>query len=146
MRTNFSIVVGVVLILGFSACKATAQTNTNHPVPLTPEMFTGYQFTLISDTDYYVYSFPYEGMASEDFGQKKGGALVGIGEGWRIDNSNTLVFTALVDITPADPALRKGFTFTNPGTHSLQFQSFSNDIAVTTYGQKLKRSSIGQPN
>jgi hypothetical protein len=140
MRTVFSIMLGLVVVLGFAIGEATAQTSTNRPVQLTPEMFTGYELTLISDKNYHVYSFPYRGVVSESFGQK---GVFGADEGWRIDNSNTLTFTALVDTTPAG-STNSGFA--NPVTHSLQFQSFGDKIVVTTDGQKFTRSKFKRPN
>jgi hypothetical protein len=65
MRTIISIIFGLVHMLGFSVCEATAQTSTNSPVRLTPAMFTDYEFTLISDKVYAHYLFDDEVVNEE---------------------------------------------------------------------------------
>src|ERR1019366_8436305 len=94
-----SIIFGLVLILGFSVCVATAQTSTNSPVRLKPAMFTDYEFTLISDKDYLHYSFRENGRIAESFGQK---AIIGLDEGWRIEHGKTLVFPGAPGVGPAN--------------------------------------------
>jgi hypothetical protein len=96
-------------------------------------MFDGYEFTLISHKDYLCYCFS-DGSVAETFGQK---ALVGLDEGWRIEHGNTLVFTGVPDGMGAVP---------NPVRHALQFKSFDGTIAVTTDGQKFKRSKFKRAN
>jgi hypothetical protein len=142
MRTIISIILGLVLILGFPVCGSAAPTSTNSPVRLTPAMFKGYEFTLISDKDYLDYLFVYDASVSESFGQKKDG-IVGLDEGWRIEHGNTLVFTGVPDILrpPGDTN-----SFPNPVRHTMQFKSFGEKIVVTTDGQRFKRSKFKYPN
>jgi hypothetical protein len=138
MRTIVSVIFGLVLILGFSVCEATAQTSTNSPVRLKPAMFTDYEFTLISDKDYMYYFFMENGCVDETFGNKeKNGALVALSEGWRIEHGNTLVFTGVPDGIGAVP---------NPVRHTLQFKSFGEKIVVTIDGDKYRRSKLKWPN
>jgi hypothetical protein len=138
-----SAIIGLVLALGFSVCEATAQTSTNSPVRLTPAMFTDYEFTLISDKDYVYYFFMENGSVDETFGNKvKNGALVALGEGWRIEHGNTLVFTGVPDIPSPDGS----GAFPNPVRHTLQFKSFGEKIVVTLDGQRFKRSKLKQPD
>ena len=125
-------IIGLVLILGFSVCEATAQTSTNSPVRLKPAMFNDYEFTLISDKDYLYYWFRDDGSVAETFGQK---ALVGLDEGWRIEHGNTLVFLGVPPGIPVE----------NPVRGSLQFKSFGEKIVVTTDGQKFRRSKFKHP-
>ena len=99
----FSAIVSLVLLLGFSVCASGSQTSTNSPVRLTPAMFNDYEFTLISEKDYLYYLFLEGGSVEETFGNKvKNGGLVGLGEGWRIEHGNTLVFTGVPDIPSPD--------------------------------------------
>lgn len=142
MRTIISIIFGLVLVLGFSVCEATAQTSTNGAVRLKPEMFTDYEFTLISDKDYLYYYFQDNGSVKETFGQKNG-AAVALGEGWRIEHDNTLVFTGVPDIQrpPGDTN-----SFPNPVRHTMQFKSFGEKIVVAMDGQKFKRSKLKRPD
>jgi hypothetical protein len=143
MRTIISIIFGLVLMLGFSVCEATAQTSTNSPVRLKPEMFTDYEFTLISDKDYMYYLFLEGGSVEETFGNKvKNGGLVALGEGWRIEHGNTLVFTGVPDIPRPDGSS----AFPNPVRHTLQFKSFGEKIVVTMDGDKYRRSKLKRPN
>jgi hypothetical protein len=138
MRIIISIIFSLVLILGFSVCEATAQTSTNSPVRLTPAMFTDYEFTLISDKDYLYYLFLENGSVDETFGNKaKNSGLVALGEGWRIEHGNTLVFTGVPDGIGAVP---------NPVRHTLQFKFFGKNIVVTMDGDKYRRSKLKQPN
>jgi hypothetical protein len=98
-----SAIVSLVLMLGFSVCASDSQTSTNSPVLLTPAMFTDYDFTLISDKDYLHYFFMENGSVDETFGNKvKNGGLVALGEGWRIEHGDTLVFTGVADIRRPD--------------------------------------------
>jgi hypothetical protein len=143
MRTIISIIFGLMLILGFSVCEATAQTSTNSPVRLKPAMFTNYEFTLISDKDYLYYFFMENGSVDETFGNKgKNGALVALGEGWRIEHGDTLVFTGAAQPKPPDGI----GAFPNPVRHTLQFKSFGEKIVVTTDGQRFRRSKLKRPN
>lgn len=143
MRTIISIIFGLVLILGFPVCEATAQTSTNSPVRLKPAMFTDYEFTLISDKDYLYYYFMENGSVDETFGNKaKNGALVALGEGWRIEHGNTLVFTGVADIPRPDGS----GAVPNPVRHTLQFKSFGEKIVVTTDGQRFRRSKLKRPD
>src|SRR5689334_17229286 len=97
-------IFGLGVILGFSVCEAAAQTGTNSPVRLKPAMFTNYEFTLISDKDYLDYLFLEGGSVDETFGNKaKNSGLVALGEGWRIEHDNTLVFTGVPDGIGAVP-------------------------------------------
>jgi hypothetical protein len=138
-----SAIISLVLILGFSVCKATAQTSTNSPVRLTPAMFTDNEFTLISDKDYLYYLFLEGGSLDETFGNKvKNGGLVALGEGWRIEHGNTLVFTGVPDILRPDGT----GAFPNPVRHTLQFKSFGEKIVVTTDGQRFRRSKLKRPD
>jgi hypothetical protein len=138
-----SAIIGFVLILGFSVCEATAQTSTNGPVRLKPEMFTDYEFTLISDKDYLDYLFLDNGSVEDSFGNKvKNGGVVALGEGWRIDHGNTLVFTGAPDI----PGPSGSAAFPNPVRHTLQFKSFGQRIVVTTNGQRFRRSKLKLPD
>ena len=138
-----SAIISLVLMLGFSVCEATAQTSTNSPVRLTPAMFNDYEFTLISDKDYLYYLFLEGGSVEETFGNKvKNGGLVGLGEGWRIEHGNTLVFTGVPDIPRPDGI----GAFPNPVRHTLQFKSFGKNIVVTMDGDKYRRSKLKRPN
>jgi hypothetical protein len=138
-----SAIISLVLILGFSVCEATAQTSTNSPVRLTPAMFTDYEFTLISDKDYLYYLFLENGSVEETSGNKvKNGGLVGLGEGWRIEHGNTLVFAGVPDI----PRPEGTGAFPNPVRHTLQFKSFGEKIVVTMDGDKYRRSKFKRPN
>src|SRR6516165_12718291 len=121
MRTVFSIIFGLVVVLGVSVCARASQTSTNSPVRLTPAMFDGYEFTLISSNNYMYYLFLGD-RVSLTFGQK---GLVGLDEGWRIENGNTLVFLGVPESSGADP---------NPVRGSLQFKSFGKTMVVTTNG------------
>lgn len=144
MRITISIVCGLVLTLGFSVRDAIAQTSTNRPVRLTPAMFTDYEFTLISDKDYLHYLFLDGGQVNESFGNKvKNGPVVGLGEGWRIDHANTLVFTGVPQ--PPQPPGGAGAAFPNPVRHTLQFASFGEEIVVTTDGDRFRRSKLKPP-
>ena len=139
----FSAIISLVLMLGFSVCVGESQTSTNSPVRLTPAMFTDYEFTLISDKDYLYYLFLEGGSVEETFGNKvKNGALVGLGEGWRIEHGDTLVFTGVADIRRPDGSA----AFANPVRHTLQFKSFGEKIVVTMDGDKYKRSKLKRPN
>jgi hypothetical protein len=131
MRT-ISAIISLIFILGFSVCASGSQTSTNTPVRLTPAMFNDYEFTLISDTDYAHYLFLEGEGVDVDFGQKKG-AIVGLLEGWRIKDGNTLVFTGSADGT-------------GPERDSLQFKSFGGKIVVTMDGAKYRRSKFKRPN
>jgi hypothetical protein len=136
-------IIGLVLILGFSVCEATAQTSTNSPVQLKPAMFTDYEFTLISDKDYMYYFFMGNGSVDETFGNKgKNGALVALGEGWMIEHGNTLVFTG-ASLPPTPDGIG---AIPNPVRHTLQFKSFGEKIVVTMDGDKYRRSKLKQPN
>ena len=136
-------IIGLLLILGFSVCEATAQTSTNSPVRLTPAMFTDYEFTLISDKDYVYYFFMENGSVDETFGNKvKNGALVALGEGWRIEHGNTLVFTG-TSLPPAPDGID---AIPNPVRHTLQFKSFGEKIVITMDGDKYRRSKLKRPN
>ena len=137
-----SVIMGLVLILGFSVGEATAQTSTNgptnSPVRLKPAMFIDYEFTLISDKDYVYYFFMDNGSVDETFGGKeKNSPLVALGGGWRIEHGNTLVFLGVSDAIGAVP---------NPVRDTLQFKSFGEKIVVTTDGQRYRRSKIKRPN
>jgi hypothetical protein len=142
MRIVFAI-IALVLILGVSVCETTAQTSTNRPVRLTRAMFNDYDFTLISDKDYLHYLFLEGGRVEETFGNKvKNGGLIGLGEGWRIEHGNTLVFTGVPDMPrPAGTG-----AFPNPVRHTLQFKSFGAKIVVTMDGDKYRRSKFKRPN
>ena len=138
-----STIISLVLMLGFSVCEATAQTSTNTPVRLTPAMFTDYEYTLISDKDYLYYLFLEGGRVEETFGNKvKNGGIVALGEGWKIEHGNTLVFTGVPDIPRPDGT----GAFQNPVRHTLQFKSFGEKIVVTMDGDKYKRSKFKLPN
>jgi hypothetical protein len=138
-----SAIISLVLILGFSVWEATAQTSTNSPVRLTPAMFTDYEFTLISDKDYVYYFFMENGGVEETFGNKaKNGALVALGEGWRIEHGDTLVFTGGADAPRPDDI----GAVPNPVRHTLQFKSFGEKIVVTMDGDKYRRSKLKRPN
>jgi hypothetical protein len=141
-----SVIMGLVLILGFSVGEATAQTSTNNPtnsptnspVRLKPAMFTDYEFTLISNKDYVYYLFLDNGNVDETFGNKgENSPLVALGEGWRIEHGNTLVFLGVSDAIGAVP---------NPVRHTLQFKSFGEKIVVTTDGERFRRSKLKRPN
>jgi hypothetical protein len=138
-----SAIVSLVLLLGFSVYASGSQTSTNSPVRLTPAMFNDYEFTLISDKDYLYYLFLEGGSVEETFGNKvKNGGLVGLGEGWRIEHGNTLVFTGV-------PAIRRPDgtgAFPNPVRHTLQFKSFGEKIVATMDGDKYRRSKFKRPN
>ena len=139
----FSAIVSLVLLLGFSVCASGSQTSTNSPVRLTPAMFNDYEFTLISEKDYLYYLFLEGGSVEETFGNKvKNGGLVGLGEGWRIEHGNTLVFTGVPDIRRPDGT----GAFPNPVRHTLQFKSFGEKIVVTMDGDKYRRSKFKRPN
>ena len=133
-----SIIVGLVLMLG---CTRASQTSTNAPVQLTPEMFNGYEFTLISKKDYEQFSFLYPGSVDVDNGQVNGG-VVGSTLGWKIKDGYTLAFLSIVDPTP------QGSTneIVIPESFSLQFKSFGDDIVVTTEGQKFRRTKFKYPD
>jgi hypothetical protein len=138
-----SAIISLVLMLGFSVCAGGSQTNTNIPVRLTPAMFNDYEFTLISDKDYSYYYFQDNGSVEESFGNKeKNGAVVALGEGWRIEHGNTLVFTGGADIPRPDVSS----AFPNPVRHTLQFKSFGEKIVVTMDGDKYRRSKLKRPN
>jgi hypothetical protein len=138
-----SAIVSLVLMLGFSVCAGEPQTGTNSPVRLTPAMFNDYEFTLISDKDYLYYLFLEGGSVDETFGNKvKNGGLVALGEGWRIEHGNTLVFTGVADILRPDGS----GAFPNPVRHTLQFKSFGEKIVVTMDGDKYRRSKFKRPN
>jgi hypothetical protein len=145
MRPIVSIIFGLAFLLGFSVGEASAQTNTNKTstnsvVRLKPAMFIDYEFTLISDKDYSYYYFQENGSVSETFGNKgKHSALVALGEGWRIDHGDTLVFTGVPEIT-APPGATNAFP--NPVRHTLQFKSFGEKIVVTTDGDRYRRSKL----
>jgi hypothetical protein len=144
MRTVFSIILGLVVLLGLAIGEASAQTSTNRPVRLTAAMFTGYEFTLISDKDFVYYYFQDNGSVDETFGGKqKHSALVALGEGWRIDHGNTLVFTGVAEI-PRPPGDTNAFP--NPVRHTMQFKSFGKNIVVTTDGDRFRRSKLKRPN
>jgi hypothetical protein len=136
MMRTLSVIIGFSLILGFPMCGSASPTSTNSLVQLTPAMFTGYEFTLISDKDYLYYYFQDNGSVEETFGQKSG-AAVALGEGWRIEHGNTLVFTGVPDGIGADP---------NPVRHALQFKSIGEKIVVTTDGQRFRRSKLKLPD
>jgi hypothetical protein len=136
MRTIFSVMFCFVLVIGFSVTASASQTRTNSPARLSPAMFDGYEFTLISNTDYVYYLFLGE-RVSATFGQKKG-AAVGLAFGWKIKDGNTLVFTA--------SSLPPGIVRENPERASLQFRSFDETTVVTMDGQKFKRSKFKRPN
>jgi hypothetical protein len=133
MRAIFSILFRLVVVLGACVCASASQMSTNSPVRLTPAMFDGYEFRLISDKDYVYFLFLGD-RVSETFGQK---ALVGLDEGWRIEHGNTLVFLGLPPSSGANP---------NPVRGSLQFKSFGKTMVVTMDGQKFKRSKFKRPN
>jgi hypothetical protein len=138
-----SAIISLVFMLGFSVCEATAQTSTNSPVQLKPAMFIDYEFTLISYKDYSYYYFQDNGSVEESFGnKKKHGGVVALGEGWRIEHGNTLVFTGAADIPRPDGS----GTFPNPVRHTLQFKSFGKNIVVTMDGDKYRRSKLILPN
>lgn len=128
------IVICFVLGLGFRAYGSPSSTSTNTPVQLTPEMFSDYEFTLISKKDHLYYYFRDNGSVEETFGQT---ALVALAEGWRIEHGNTLVFTGVPDGIGAVP---------NPVRHTLQFKSFGEKIVVTADGQKFRRSKLKPPD
>ncbi|HXC98533.1 MAG TPA: hypothetical protein VN048_04265 [Verrucomicrobiae bacterium] len=133
-----SAIIGLVLVPGFSICEATAQTSTNSPVRLKPAMFIDYEFTLISDKDYLYYFFMDNGSVDETFGNKgKNSPAIALGEGWRIEHGNTLVFLGVSDAIGAVP---------NPVRHTLQFKSFGEKIVVTTDGQRFRRSKLKRPD
>jgi hypothetical protein len=139
-----SAIISLVLVLGFCVCASESQTSTNNPVRLTPAMFTDYEFTLISDKDYLYYFFMENGSLEESFGNKeKNGAPVALGEGWRIEHGDTLVFTGAPQ--PPSPPGDIG-AFPNPVRHTLQFKSFGEKIVVTTDGDKYRRSKLKRPN
>jgi hypothetical protein len=135
MRTIISIIFGLVVVLGVSVCASATPTSTNSPVWLTPTMFDGYEFTLISDKAYLYYLFLGDGV-SESFGEK-GSGVVGLDEGWRIDHGNTLVFLGAEPSSGANP---------NPVRHTMQFKSFGEKIVVTTDGERFKRSKFKRPD
>jgi hypothetical protein len=138
-----SAIISLVLLLGFSTCASGSQTNTNSPVRLTPAMFTDYEFTLISDKDYMYYLFLENGSVDETFGNKaKNSGLIALGEGWRIEHGDTLVFTGGADIPRPDDT----GAFPNPVRHTLQFKSFGEKIVVTMDGNKYRRSKLKRPN
>ncbi|HEY1663755.1 MAG TPA: hypothetical protein VGI03_15165 [Verrucomicrobiae bacterium] len=133
-----STLFGLVLILGFAVGASGQSAGTNAPVRLTPAMFTGYEFTLISDKDYSDYYFSDNGSVEESFGGKgKHDGIVALGEGWRIEHGNTLVFTGAPDGIGAVP---------NPVRHTLQFKSFGKKIVVTADGDRYRRSKLKSPD
>jgi hypothetical protein len=136
-------IISLVLMLGFSVCEATAQTSTYAPVRLTPAMFTDCELTLISDKDYLYYLFLEGGSVEETFGNKvKNGGPVALGEGWKIEHDNMLVFTGVPDIPRPDGTGASP----NPVRHTLQFKSFGEKVVVTMDGDKYKRSKFKRPN
>ena len=137
------LIISLVLTLGFSAYAGEPQTGTNSPVRLTPATFTDYEFTLISDKDYLYYLFLENGSVDETFGNKgKKSPMVALGEGWRIDHGNTLVFTGVPDMPHPDGTA----AFPNPVRHTLQFKSFGEKIVVTMDGDKYRRSKLKRPD
>jgi hypothetical protein len=136
MRTTVSIFIGLALILGFSVCAHWHRARTNSPVPLTPAMFDGYEFTLISNKRYADYFFD-GGVVKTTSGQN---AAVAMAYGWKIKDGNTLVFTD-VDIMPAG-----SIVVVNLGEkYSLQFTSFGPTNVVTTAGERFSRSKFIRP-
>ena len=138
-----SAIISLVLMLGFSVCAGASPTGTSSPVRLTPAMFNDYEFTLISDKDYSYYYFQDNGSVEESFGNKeKNGGVVALGEGWRIDHGDTLVFTG----GSLPPTPDGSGAFPNPVRHTLQFKSFGEKIVVTMDGDKYRRSKLKRPN
>jgi hypothetical protein len=83
------------------------------------------------------------GSVDETFGNKgKKSALIALGEGWRIEHGDTLVFTGVADVARPDGI----GAVPNPVRHTLQFKSFGEKLVVTTDGQRFRRSKLKQPD
>jgi hypothetical protein len=127
-----SIVLGFVLLLGISVSADGSQMSTNSTVRLTRGMFTGYEFTLISDKDYTYYLFLDDKRVDASYGSK-GGGVVALAFGWRIKDPHTLALTGSMDGT-------------GPERFTMQFKSFGKKIAVTTNGDRYRRTKFKYPN
>jgi hypothetical protein len=136
MRTIVSIFIGLALILGFSVCAHWYRAGTNSPLLLTPAMFDGYEFTLISGKHYVDYLFD-GGTVEATFGQP-----VGMVFGWKIKDGNTLVFTDDTELAkmPAGSGVANAAE-----KFSLQFRSFGGTNVVTTAGERFRRSKLIRP-
>ena len=128
-----SIIVGFALLVGISVGAHGSETGTNSPVRLTAAMFTGYEFTLISKTDYGNYLFLDDKRVDTSFGQINGN-VIGIDYGWKIKDAHTL---AIIGLTPDG---------NGPESYTLQFKSFGKRIVVTTDGARYRRTKFKYPN
>jgi hypothetical protein len=129
----------ILAILFAAFCAGCARTSINRPVPLTPAMFDGYEFTLISENNYFDYVIS-GGNVNFSCGQK-GGGLVGFTFGWKIKDGNTLVFTEGTSSAQAGTVDESPERY----AYSFQFRSFDETTAVTMAGDKFRRSKFKLP-
>jgi hypothetical protein len=123
MRIYFTM-LGFVLVICVTGCKSPSPQASFSPVHITPEQFSGHQFSLVSNKQVEWYSFNSNGVSATTYGRKHGpkAALLFY---WQIGDGDTLVIR---DSQNGTASIRQ----------SYQFVVLTNSIAITLDGKRFE--------
>src|SRR5580704_7776874 len=116
MRTYFTM-LGLVLMICFTGCKSASPQASLSPVHITPEQFSGHQFSLVSNKQIESYAFSTDGFVAATYGTKHGPIMAPLFY-WQIADGDTLV-------------IRDSPNGTGSIERLYQFGVITNSIAVT---------------